>query len=154
MTIDSRPETYKHIHQVQKNLGYIIQNLLWRSHWHDQSKLVSPELEIFNEYTQRLRDCTYGSPEYEGYREKMKPALDHHYAVNNHHPEHTLDGIKGMSLMSLTEMIADWLAATQRHHDGDILKSIEINQKRFGYSDELKQILLNTIRELGEDNAL
>ena len=40
-------------------------------------------------------------------------------------------------------------AATLRHNDGDILKSIEINQKRFGYSDDLKAILLNTVKELG-----
>ena len=31
-----------------------------------------------------------------------------------------------------------------RHNDGDIMKSIEINQERFGYSDDLKQLLINT----------
>jgi hypothetical protein len=36
-----------------------------------------------------------------------------------------------------------------RHNDGDILRSVEINQKRFGYSDEMKQIFVNTIKELG-----
>jgi hypothetical protein len=50
-----------------------------------------------------------------------------------------------MTLIDLCEMIADWKAATLRHNDGDILKSIEINQSRFGYSDEVKQILLNTV---------
>jgi hypothetical protein len=42
-------------------------------------------------------------------------------------------------------MLCDWKAATLRHDDGDIRRSIEINQERFGYSDELKQILINTL---------
>jgi len=52
-----------------------------------------------------------------------------------------------MNLIDLCEMISDWKGATLRHNDGDILKSIELNQKRFSYSDELKQILINTVNE-------
>jgi hypothetical protein len=58
-------------------------------------------------------------------------------------------GLHGMSLLDLIEMLCDWKAATLRHNDGSILRSIDINQKRFGYGDELRQILLNTVRELG-----
>jgi hypothetical protein len=57
-------------------------------------------------------------------------------------------GLNGMTLINLLEMLMDWKAATERHNDGDILKSIEINQKRFNYSDELKQIFINTIKEI------
>ena len=46
--------------------------------------------------------------------------------------------------VQLLEMICDWKASSERHADGDILKSIEINQERFGYSDDLKNILINT----------
>ena len=46
------------------------------------------------------------------------------------------------------EMICDWKAATLRHNDGDIRRSIEKNQERFGYSDDVKAILLNTIESL------
>ena len=42
-------------------------------------------------------------------------------------------------------MILDWYAASQRHENGDIFKSIEQNQERFGYTDEVKMILINTI---------
>ena len=80
----------------------------------------------------------------------MKPALDHHYAANSHHPEHYEKGILGMSLLDLIEMLCDWKAATHRHKDGDIRRSIEINQQRFGYSDSLKQIFLNTVSVLPE----
>ena len=76
----------------------------------------------------------------------MKPALEHHYKENRHHPEHFENGIKGMTLIDLVEMISDWKAASERHNNGDIIKSIEINQKRFGYSDDIKQILLNTVQ--------
>ena len=55
-----------------------------------------------------------------------------------------------MNLLQLTEMITDWYASSQRHEDGDIFKSIEINQERFGYSDEIKLILINTINFLQE----
>jgi len=41
-------------------------------------------------------------------------------------------------------MFCDWKAATMRHNDGNLLKSIEINAGRFGISDQLKQILINS----------
>jgi len=77
----------------------------------------------------------------------MKIALDHHYAENRHHPEHFENGIQEMNIVDICEMIADWKAASLRHADGDIMKSIEINQKRFEYSDELKSILINTVKQ-------
>jgi len=118
---------------------------------HDRSKLQSPEKEIFDEWTPKLKGTTYGSPEYAEMLKKIKPATDHHYSVNSHHPEHFEDGIRGMSLLDIIEMLVDWKAATLRHADGDIMKSIEINQGRFGYSDELKQIFINTIKEMGAE---
>lgn len=143
--MDSRIATYEHIQTVQRIMGNAIGDLLNRSAVHDQSKLVSPEVEIFDEFTPKLKDSTYGSDEYTSFIAAMKPALDHHYAANSHHPEHYADGIKGMSLLDLIEMLCDWKAATLRHADGDIRRSIDINQNRFGYSDELKQIMLNTL---------
>lgn len=56
---------------------------------------------------------------------------------------------KNMNLIDIIELIADWKAATMRHNTGDIMKSIEINQKRFGYSDDIKQLLINTIKDMG-----
>lgn len=144
----SREQTEKHIVRVQELVGKTIVNLARRAAVHDDSKLQSPEVEIFEEFTPKLAGSTYGSDEYKQFLKEMKPALDHHYAANSHHPEHYDNGIKGMSLLDLLEMVCDWKAATERHNDGNILKSIEINQKRFGYGDELKQIFLNTVKEL------
>jgi hypothetical protein len=53
-----------------------------------------------------------------------------------------------MNLIDLVEMICDWKASSMRHENGDIKKSIEINQERFNYDDILKSILLNTINFL------
>jgi hypothetical protein len=74
----------------------------------------------------------------------MKPALDHHYANNSHHPEHYKNGIDDMSLLDLVEMICDWKAASERHNNGNIRKSIEVNGKRFEMSPQLIRIFENT----------
>ena len=141
---DSRPETEKHIKRVSDLLAECVFNLCKRGDSHDISKLQEPELSIFNEFTPKLKHSTYGSDEYKTFLKDMKPALDNHYSRNRHHPEHFLNGIKDMNLIDLLEMIVDWKSASERHENGDIFKSIEINQERFGYSDELKSILKNT----------
>ncbi len=138
-------QTYEHKQNVSKFISFILHDLIIRSIYHDNSKLESPEVDIFTEYTPKLANSTYSSDEYHQFLKEMKPALDNHYANNPHHPEHYDNGIKDMDLVDLIEMICDWKAATLRHNDGDIYKSIELNQKRFGYSDELKQILKNTV---------
>lgn len=149
MNYDSTQDTNDHISSVRKRVWDCVINLLKRGDNHDLSKLESPEKELFDEYTPKLKDSTYGSDEYKGFLKGLKVALDHHYENNSHHPEHYENGISGMSLLDLLEMICDWKAATERHADGDISKSIEINQQRFGYTDELKSILKNTAKELG-----
>lgn len=145
---DSRIDTEQHIQKVQSFLSAIISNFEKRMILHDQSKLTEPEKSIFDEMTPKLAASTYGSEEYNGFLKQMRVGLNHHYANNSHHPEHFANGIKDMSLLDLLEMLVDWKAATLRHLNGNILNSIEINQKRFGYSDELKQIFLNTLNEL------
>ena len=52
-----------------------------------------------------------------------------------------------MTLVDLVEMLCDWAAATERHADGDIIKSLEINGERFGMTEQLATILENTVRE-------
>lgn len=146
---DSCLDTWEHISRVYELLSGVTENLLQRASVHDRSKLVEPELSIFDEYTPKLEQSTYGSDEYKRFLAEMGPGLRHHYAANSHHPEHYADGIRAMSLLDLIEMLCDWKAASERHADGDLLRSIEQNQKRFGYSDELKSIFLATARELG-----
>jgi hypothetical protein len=123
--------------------------LIRRAHDHDASKLVEPELSVFNEYTPKLADSTYGSDEYKTFLGGMGEGLRHHYAANDHHPEHHVDGIAAMNLVELIEMLADWKAATLRHADGNLARSIEQNAERFEYGDEIKRLLLNTAESMG-----
>lgn len=146
---DSRPDTYEHIGQVRRRLLVVVNDLLSRADVHDASKLVEPELAIFDEFTPKLRDSPFGTPGYDANLKAMGAGLAHHYAANRHHPEHFPDGIHGMSLLDLIEMLADWAAAVQRHPDGDLAFSIEMNQERFGYGAEIKALLLNTARDMG-----
>jgi hypothetical protein len=146
--VDSNAETIAHIRRVQKLLHDVVANLLERARIHDASKLCEPEASVFAEMTGKLKNSTYGSEEYKGFLAQMKPALDHHYAHNRHHPEHHRDGIKDMSLLDLIEMFCDWKAATERHANGNLSKSIELNKTRFAYSDELAAIFHRTEAEL------
>ena len=139
-------ETYKHKYEVSARLNTMIIELLARAEQHDNSKLINPEVDIFTKYTPKLKGTTYGSDRYKEYLKEMNVALEHHYKNNRHHPEHFKNGIKDMTLIDVLEMICDWSAAVERHADGDIYKSIEINQNRFEYSDELKEILKNTVK--------
>jgi hypothetical protein len=87
MTYDSTFDTQNHITQVRNLMFYIVNKLFFRATDHDASKLESPEKEIFDEFTPKLRDLTYGSPEYKQALIDMGPALEHHYMCNSHHPE-------------------------------------------------------------------
>ena len=148
MKYDSTDDTLKHRENVRKFLNKIIAEIMDRQIRHDDSKLQEPEKSMYDEYTPRLQGMTYGSEEYKACLVAMGPALKHHYEANSHHPEHFENGINGMSLLDLLEMLADWKAAGMRHADGSMAQSLEINKIRFGMSDQLAEILQNTVREL------
>lgn len=154
---DSRPETYEHIQRVRHFISMATSNLSQRASLHDQSKLHSPEVEAFDIATPKLAGLEYGSEEYKASLRELGPALQHHFAENDHHPEHFGEkGVRGMSLMALLEMLCDWRAASermkQRTDDPEKVKNFESgllhNKERFGISDDLYEILLNTAREL------
>jgi hypothetical protein len=141
---DERFKTLRHIEAVRNHLNACVRELLSRGERHDQTKLQDPEREAFDRLTPLLRGSTYGSDEYEGFLRELGGALSHHYEHNRHHPEHFAGGVRGMNLIDLIEMLCDWKSSGLRHADGDIFRSIEINQGRFGFSDELAGILRNT----------
>ena len=141
-------ETLAHKELVNKFMFRVIAELNQRMFYHDISKLTNPEREIFQTYTPKLSKCEYNSEEYKQNLKEMRVALDHHYAENSHHPESHTNGIKEMNLVDIIEMLCDWAAAVLRNKNGDIDKSIEINQGRFNYTDELKQILKNTVDDV------
>lgn len=148
---ESKFKTLRHVETVRNYLNTCIRNIMDRQEKHDQSKLEPLEVDTFEIYTPKLKATSYGTPEYQQFLKEMKPALDNHYKENkSHHPEGNEKGIRGMDLLDLLEMIVDWKASGLRMKDGDIFKSIEMNQKRFGYSDELKDVFINTAKFLNE----
>ena len=147
---DSTADTLKHSLRVGALLAPVIAELVDRSVKHDLSKTQPPELEIFNEFTPKLKTSTYGSEEYKSFLEAMGEGLRHHYAHNRHHPEHFGPlGLAGMTLVDLIEMLAVWKAATERHADGDLARSLEIQRERFGIKSPLDAILRNTAAHFG-----
>lgn len=140
-------ETHKHVRKVQRNLNLFVADLIHRGENHDNSKFEEPELSIFAENTSKLGQTVYGSPEYKQLLVEVKPAIDHHYSKNRHHPEHWPNGVEDMTLVDLIEMLADWKAATERNKDGNIRKSIEINSGKYNMSPQLRTIFENTVRE-------
>lgn len=140
----------EHKRQVAKYMRKAVDNLVERTVEHDFSKFDKEELEPFERVTPRLAELTYGSDEYKRQLKMIQPAIEHHYIKNRHHPEHHKNGVYDMNLIDLIEMLCDWIAATKRHNDGDILKSLEINKERFNITDELYGILVNTVNYLTE----
>jgi hypothetical protein len=137
-------ETVDHITRVREIMSSMLPELQSRALGHDQSKLHAPEKEVFDRVTPMLRGTTYGSPAYKRALKSMGVGLRHHYANNSHHPEHFTRGVNDMTLIDVMEMFCDWLAATERHADGDIFRSIRLNTKRFRLSPQLVMILRNT----------
>ena len=83
--------TRQHIAQVRIIMMAVVKDLLGRAACHDDSKLLSPEAEVFAEFGPKLRGTTYDTTPgsvYMGFLEQMSPATSHHYAHNSHHPEH------------------------------------------------------------------
>lgn len=138
-------ETLEHKVMVSHFMNIIIQELIRRAEHHDDSKLEGDELPLFDEYTPKLKQATYDSEEYREFLKGLKPALDHHYAVNRHHPEHYPNSVRGMDLIDLVEMICDWAAAAKRQMNGNALKSVDINKVRFGYDEDLSEVFKHTL---------
>jgi len=140
--------TVKHANRVGELMVDMTEKILHRAVHHDESKFSPEEWEGFVKYTSQLAKLTYGSDEYREALKNLQPYLDYHYARNEHHPEHFDKGIKDMSIIDILEMLCDWKAATERHDNGDLRASIEINSKRFGYDKDLKRLFYLTAVQL------
>jgi hypothetical protein len=150
---DSTKDTQDHIELVGNRIGEFCAEMVRRAAVHDQTKLGAIEKKAFDNETPKLRGLTYGSEEYKLAIERLGVALKHHYAKNSHHPEHYKNGVSGMDLYDLVEMLCDWLAACERHSDGDIFDSLDHNRNRFELSDQLYFVLQNTVSRWNGDSV-
>ncbi len=149
MAYDSRQDTLPHIARLQELMADVCERLALRAELHDASKLAEPEKSAFDAHPPQRNNSVYGSENYNGHLAELQAGLQHHYAHNSHHPEHFENGVNGMSLLDLMEMFCDWKAASEKHKNGSIERSLQINRERFELSEQLISILENTRRELG-----
>lgn len=145
---DSKEATLEHKQKVAKLITEFCEVMIDRAVNHDNSKLEKIEKDAFDVETPVLEKLTYGTPEYKESLKRLDKALEHHYKNNSHHPEHFKNGIDDMTIFDVVEMLFDWRAASQRHKDGNIFKSIEVNKDRFKMSNQLVKIFENTANEL------
>ena len=124
--------------------------LVWRSIVHDLSKYGWTETKHFARTVRKLRNTTYGTDEYFALLESIKPAIEHHYAKNRHHPEHYENGIRDMGALDQLEMICDWCAACKKHKDGNPIQSAAINAHRFDYGPTKHLFYRKVIVDLAE----
>jgi hypothetical protein len=143
-------ETMRHILTIRALLMEAIRELVARADAHDLSKLGPPEVDTFTKYTPVLAGLTYGSDAYKAALKEMEPALVNHYQHNRHHPEFFPNGVADMDLFDVLEMLIDWKAATLRHRDGSIDRSVVINATRFAMPDALVRLITNTLPKLDE----
>lgn len=142
---DSAPDTMAHIRRVQELLRVMVAELGSRGLVHDASKLTGPEKSAYDRAVPEMRKHPYGSPEYKAATALLGPALEHHFAHNSHHPEHYPEGIAGMDLLDVVEMLCDWRAAAERP-PGDGTVKLDVSSERFGIEPQLAAILANTLQ--------
>lgn len=150
MSSDSTEDTKKHIQDVRDRMGWVVEDLDFRAGHHDESKF-DPEEKVHLDRMKFLTDTegqvAYGTSEYKARVAILGPMLEHHYANNDHHPEHFKEGIAGMNLMSLTEMFCDWAAASSAR-DPDATMNLTYSIEKYQIPPMLASILRNTADRL------
>jgi Family of unknown function (DUF5662) len=167
--VETKTDTERHIERVNFYLNQIIADLQERGVVHDASKLVEPEVSGFDKIAVERTNVKHGTPEYSAMMESIQPIINHHYLVNDHHPEHfattlnedstlkeLLDETKtglplaAMDLRQVMEMLCDWKAASERGQQSPFLEGMEeVSKERFGIEPQLFSILKNTVRAMG-----
>ena len=117
---------------------------------YDSRADTEPEKSFYDQWRPVLSAMQYNSPEYLAAIKQLQPAIQHHYEANSHHPEHYHNGIDGMTLLDLIEMLVDWKAAIERKNSDEyVLANWERTKQRFQIEPQLAAIIENTVTELG-----
>lgn len=148
VAMEAMRETLEHKLRVASLLVEVASKLIDRAVHHDNSKFSAEEFPGFARITGNLRGLEYGSDEYKASIKSEISTIKRHQHRNSHHPEYHDDGIEGMDMVDLIEMLCDWRAATERHDTGDLRKSLEINKERWGIPQPLYDLLYRTASNL------
>jgi Family of unknown function (DUF5662) len=150
MPSDFIKDLVQHKQWVAENMQTAATELFQRATIHDNSKFSPEEFELYDRLFPELQKYAYGTSELKAVYTQLGPALNHHLKVNQHHPEYHENGINGMNLIDLIEMVCDWMAASKRSKTG-IERGLEINKERYGIGDQLFEIVKNTVAMLLEE---
>jgi hypothetical protein len=142
-TQDSRPDTVAHIERVQTLIQTAINNLSRRAVNHDLSKLEEPEKSAFDRLKAlSLSGMAYGSEEYRSCLRAEKPAIDHHYKANSHHPEFYPkqdSGILGAMLRSTADAQEEQARAAINGPDREAATALlDVSKRIRNSADELE----------------
>lgn len=137
---------YGHKAKVQKWLNLFAVALYKRGVNHDNSKLSEAEYQGWLQMDQEER-FKYGTEEYNEKLKKYKWLLDKHYSANRHHPEyweiHKND--KSKDFIDLIEMLCDWLGYRDEISYTEASELVKKQAARYGFSEELTDLILNTL---------
>lgn len=143
---DTEKYIYEHKKRIRKWLISFAAELIARSESHDNSKLMEPELSGWKQMDQEPR-YKYGIKDYFKKLKKYKWLLELHWSNNKHHPEywemHPDD--KSRDLVDILEMLADWSSYKDKMSYTEASEMVEKQSERYHLSDELKDLLLNTL---------
>lgn len=150
---DSFKDSFKdsvqaHRLEIKETVNAICEELYARAENHDLSKFTKEESNLFSAYFKKFKKTQVGSKEYFGFLEYLKPSIKIHYKRNRHHPQYFKRGMLDMNLIDLIEMLVDWKSIAKQGNN-NILDLINLNQERFGYNDEIKELFLTTVRYFG-----
>jgi len=154
MTFDYAADVAEHKKAVGSLLRFIVRDLEARAAVHDDSKLDPEEMSVYERVIPEIKTAPFGSDAYKAGLVSLGPALDRHYAINRHHPEHfgpsdgKPGGIPAMALSDIVEMLCDWVASAEAKGNDPVKGMVEFQFPKYGVDGDLQAILLNTVREL------
>lgn len=91
---------------------------------HDQSKFVGLEFQYLHTEVKDSHAALF------------QEALETHWSLNDHHPEHWSSGVREMPRVVLAEMVADWVARGQEF-GSDVLEFVhEVACPRYGITHD------------------
>ena len=135
----------KHKKSVKKRMLYLAEEIAKRAEKHDDSKLRPPEVNWLIQMDKEPR-VEYGSPEYFEKMKRWDKFFKHHYKNNSHHPAHYNEqGIYGMTIVDLVEMMCDVISYVSELHVYQAAKIIKEQKERFDIDEGITQILINTL---------
>lgn len=136
----------EHKNRVNNWLLSFAFELLKRGGGHDNSKLQEPEISGWKQMDQEPR-YNYGTKEYFDKLNKYHWLMEEHWSKNRHHPEYweINKDDKSRDLIDILEMLADWSSYKDKVSYSEASRMIEKQSERYNLSDEMRDLLLNTL---------